>query len=97
MLFKATAEIKGTPEAARSRFDAFRESALPGTEHGVTMSNLTPTDEAGTYIVDVEIDASTEGDAMDAFDDMRAAALPVTYGIALYGLEAVFEGPRFGS
>ena len=96
MNFRATAEIKGGFEEAQRRFDAFRESMLPGTEHGVTMSNLTPTDEADTYTVDVEIDVTSEGAGLDAFDSMREATLPVTKGIALYGLEYESAAPLFG-
>jgi hypothetical protein len=45
--YLADVEIEaGSEDEARDVFDRFREARCPGTEHGVTLSNLTATAEA---------------------------------------------------
>lgn len=93
----AEVEFKNTPAQRLAiisdLFDRFRESALPGTEWGLTMSNLREV-EPGSFAVDIEVeDAETLEDAQLKLDNFReAVSLSAEYGIAIWNLQ---EEPQF--
>ncbi|TLX15906.1 hypothetical protein [Rhizobium sp. MHM7A] len=74
-------------------FDNFRESALPGTEWGLTMSNLREVD-AGSFAIDIEVEgADTLEDAQIKLDNFREAiSMSSEYGIVIWNLN---EEPQY--
>lgn len=94
MGLKTTAEIEFKNAASQllsvvsDLFDKFRESALPGTEWGLTMSNLREVD-AGSFAIDIEVEgADTLEDAQLKLENFREArSLSSEYGIVVWNLQ----------
>jgi hypothetical protein len=68
-------------------FDSFRESVLPGTEWGLTMSNLREA-EPGSFVIDIEVEgADTLDDAKLQLENFReSVSLSDEYGIVIWNL-----------
>jgi hypothetical protein len=98
MGLKTTAEIEFKNAASKrlldvtDTFDNFRESALPGTDWGLTMSNLR--EEAGGFLIDIEVEeADTLEEAQLKLENFReAVSLSNEFGIVIWNMH---EEPQY--
>lgn len=79
---------------AQIAFDEFRETALPGTEWGLTMYNLRPGDN-GVLNIDIEIENADDIEtAQEKLDQFRENILPSdNYGVTIWGLQPISNTP----
>ncbi len=90
--------ISGSEKAKLDeRFESFREAALPGTEWGLTMSNLRS--EGDGLVVDVEVeDAFDIDEAQDKLEAFRKAVAPSReFGVTIWNMRPAEDlSPRIG-